>query len=449
MKIAVTTKGAADEVTSLTVNGVSLGTLSVNGNRFTFNGTLSDKSPQKINITIDEYIRFEDIVQPYPVLLRFKDENGNEVSWGGKFKVGSTITRIGSAADSNLLPNIYNIFELLLNGNQVTSSKVIVEKTMVFKAKSAYIFDNNEPKCILSPRLLRIPNSSYKILGYIPDISGHGNHGKINNSAYAGMSGANGYPNNFNGYTVVSGVTKTDSGIKVEKELIGSGWLLLIPANTAVASMKLNIVGIPSNKTIKWSTNVEGIGDITLVNGINEIPTYTSASTSGIYTIFSDLKDLKIEQIGEYEGAYCLDGVDDYISIPTLVTKQSLIKCNWTTENYNKFLLDYRKDNASNGYSTNKTGSTDMRLAYNGRVTYIDGILNKNLIPDDNLKGITHCAVIQYPSNIESETTIASAFDLRGYMQMALYTYIAFSEFSTEEKIKELNEYVGTEGNAE
>lgn len=71
LRIAVTTKGAADEVTSLTVNGVSLGTPSVNGNRFTFNGTLSDKSPQKINITIDEYIRFEDIVQPYPVLLRF------------------------------------------------------------------------------------------------------------------------------------------------------------------------------------------------------------------------------------------------------------------------------------------------------------------------------------------------------------------------------------------
>ena len=52
LRIAVTTKGEADEVTSLTINGMSLGTPSVNGNRFTFNGTLSDKSPQKINITI-------------------------------------------------------------------------------------------------------------------------------------------------------------------------------------------------------------------------------------------------------------------------------------------------------------------------------------------------------------------------------------------------------------
>ena len=63
---------------------------------------------------------------------------------------------------------------------------------MVFTSLKQWLIDNNEPKCILSPRLLRIPNSSYKILGHIPDISGHGNHGKINNSAYSGNSGANG-----------------------------------------------------------------------------------------------------------------------------------------------------------------------------------------------------------------------------------------------------------------
>ena len=168
-----------DEPAEFTFNGVSIGysrSITVD-TAFNIGHIYNYDSPQEVNITIDEYIRYEDIVQPYPVLLRFNDENGNEVSWGGKFRVGSTITRIGSAADSNLLPNIYNIFGLLLNDNQVTSSKVIVEKTMVFKAKSAYIFDNNEPKCILSPSRLRIPNSSYKILGYIPDISGHGNHG--------------------------------------------------------------------------------------------------------------------------------------------------------------------------------------------------------------------------------------------------------------------------------
>lgn len=69
----------------------------------------------------------------------------------------------------------------------------VVERQMVFTCTATWIFDDNEPNCILSPRLLRVPNSSYKILGHIPDISGHGNHGVIYNSAYKLNSGANGY----------------------------------------------------------------------------------------------------------------------------------------------------------------------------------------------------------------------------------------------------------------
>lgn len=310
-----------------------------------FGDILKNKSPQKINITIDEYIRYEDIVQPYPVLLRFNDENGNEVSWGGKFRIGSTITRIGSAADSNLLPNIYNIFGLLLNDNQVTSSKVIVEKTMVFKAKSAYIFDNNEPKCILSPRLLRIPNSSYKILGYIPDISGNGNHGILHNSAY-----------------------------------------------------------------------IEG-------SGVNE------------------------------DGSYQFDGVDDFVTIPTLSGgKQVLMKVNWQKEDgmiYNQnpgqdnfaiFANDYNGSNVVNAYASRNNGST-----------YIDGILNNNILATQ-LKNVTHNITITN-ENVINNTIIpvigANAAHNNFYSQMALYDFMLFDKISTDDKIKELNEYVGIEAKVE
>lgn len=312
-----------------------------------FGDILKNKSPQKINITIDEYIRYEDIVQPYPVLLRFNDENGNEVSWGGKFRVGSTITRIGSAADSNLLPNIYNIFGLLLNDNQVTSSKVIVEKTMVFKAKSAYIFDNNEPKCILSPRLLRIPNSSYKILGYIPDISGHGNHGVIHNSAYA-----------------------------------------------------------------------EG-------SGVNE------------------------------DGSYQFDGVDDFVTIPTIVGgKQVLMKVNW--QNKTGLLYDQRKNGSSIDAFAILNVNSNNSIAYNSRntdgETYIDGILNKNIVCPQLYK-ITHSiTIINQLANKEEviSPTIGSDTTHKAYFsQMALYDFMLFDNISTDDKIKELNEYVGIEAKVE
>lgn len=429
-------------------------------------GTVGDLS-QVFNLDVYELIRFEDIVQPYPVLLRFKDENNNEIFWGDKIKLGSSITRIDSFNDCNLLKDIYTVSNAKLNGNPLPSTPHVVERQMVFTCTATWILDDNEPNCILSPDRLQIPNSSYRILGYIPDISGHGNHGKINNSAYAGMSGANGYPYDYSSssFTVNTNLARKLNGEKVEYFAIGVSEGFIYNDKTYKGKVKITGVSkaISNNEIYNFriysntSEHIESSEYVTITeDGIYDIDikgTSQDASKVNFFAVtkFSDVVKLEtpitIEQVGEYEGAYCLDGVDDFVTIPTLVTKQSLIKCNWTTQNYNKFLVDYRKDNASNGYSTNKTGSTDIQLAYNGRVTYIDGILNKNLISDDNLKEITHCATIQYPNNVESETTIASAFDLRGYMQMALYTYIAFSEFSTEEKIKELNEYVGTEGN--
>ena len=419
-------------------------------------GTVGDLS-QVFNLDVYELIRFEDIIQPYPVLLRFKDENNNEISWGDKIKLGSSITRIDSFNDCNLLKDIYTVSNAKLNGNPLPSTPHVVERQMVFTCTATWILDDNEPNCILSPDRLQIPNSSYRILGYIPDISGHGNHGKINNSAYAEMSGANGYPYNYNNeeFAIQPGSEIINDTTFITHKLVPNVGMV---KNTPLYKGKIKITGLNDKLALyvyakgyldseiinSYKIYKDGIYDINIV-GVTEVIYFH------VVSLIDDVQNrdvnVTIQQIGEYEGSFCLDGVDDFVTIPTLVTKQSLIKCNWTTQNYNKFLVDYRKDNASNGYSTNKTGSTDIQLAYNGRVTYIDGILNKNLIPDDNLKGITHCATIQYPNNVESETTIASAFDLRGYMQMALYTYIAFSEFSTEEKIKELNEYVGTEGN--
>ena len=339
-----------DEPAEFTFNGVSIGysrSITVD-TAFNIGHIYNYDSPQEVNITIDEYIRYEDIVQPYPVLLRFNDENGNEVSWGGKFRVGSTITRIGSATDSNLLPNIYNIFGLLLNDNQVTSSKVIVEKTMVFKAKSAYIFDNNEPKCILSPSRLRIPNNSYKLLGYIPDISGHGNHGKINNSAYA-----------------------------------------------------------------------EG-------SGVNE------------------------------DGSYQFDGVDDFITIPTTVGgKQVLMKVNWQSIAGTAILYDQRTNGGfaifNRDFDTNENKVPAYRARNIGGSTYIDGILNEYIYASE-LKDITHNIVELCDPELNTGTLnpkIGSSFLNSNYTQMSLYDFMLFDEISTDDKILELNEYVGIEGNTE
>lgn len=440
---------------------------------------------QVFNVQVDEYIRYEDIVQPYPVLLRFNDENGNEVSWGGKFRVGSTITRIGSAADSNLLPNIYNIFGLLLNDNQVTSSKVIVEKTMVFKAKSAYIFDNNEPKCILSPRLLRIPNSSYKILGHIPDISGHGNHGKINNSAYAGMSGVNGYPvvfganktwaNESNGY-----VTSITSNTIHITNVLNAGLALLysyvkyngnLQNIKEIPPFKIEIKGLEGRSKFIYkylaTSDATKETNLYLGNGTHELPKSflpTEALINNAVVGFSIspieegvtnfLSDITIKVLPKYEGAYCLDGVDDFVTIPTTVGgKQVLMKVNWDSSN-SALLYDQR------GYNNEfaiYNGSTDSdgnpTPAYQGRnngQTYIDGILNSN-IKASELRAITHNITItnELSAGVNKFSPVIGSNRVHNayFTNMALYDFMLFDNISTDDKIKELNEYVGIEGN--
>lgn len=310
-----------------------------------FGDILKNKSPQKINITIDEYIRYEDIKQPYPLLFEFTDENGNLISWGGKAKVGNTITRTKSVSNANILAGLYNTNNYKLNGKPLEGNSYVVEKQMVFTCTATWTFDNNEPKCILSPRLLRIPNSSYKILGYIPDISGHGNNGVINNSAYA-----------------------------------------------------------------------EG-------SGVNE------------------------------DGSYQFDGVDDFVAIPTTVGgKQVLMKVNW--QKSPALLYDQRASGSFAVLTTKEDDAVNSRIAYqarnhNGR-TYIDGIENNN-IETYTLKDITHNITI---ANSSSGGVIVPVIGCNtgktsDFAQMSLYDFMLFDEISTDDKIKELNEYVGIEAKVE
>lgn len=324
-------------------------------------------------------------------------------------------------------------------------------------AKSAYIFDNNEPKCILSPRLLRIPNSSYKILGYIPDISGHGNHGKINNSAYAGASGANGYLQNFSGWTKASGVSSTDSVISSSNNLVAAnGWIAYVTSGTVVPTFKVEISGIPINGNLRF----EGSGQ-TLVNGVNTIQGLTTTKISGFYIsngYDNDWSNLRIEQVGEYEGAYCLDGVDDFVTIPTVTGgKQVLMKVNWQSDVGAVTLYDQRL-NISDYEFAIYNGTRDLDdnpvMAYQGRnngQTYIDGILNSNIMASE-LKAITHNITITNELSLGTNNTypvIGSTRSNTHFAQMSLYDFMLFDEISTDDKIKELNEYVGIEGNTE
>ena len=342
-------KNNVDELTVFTFNGVNINyrRSSVDDTAFNIGYIYNYDSPQEVNITIDEYIRYEDIVQPYPSVVKLENlDRTHTYTWGDKLKVGDTI-RYNSS--KNLLQGAYTLKGTLeCNGVYVydNNQQIVVTKEMVFAWSHSPIWaiDNNEPNCILSPRLLRIPNSSYKILGHIPDISGHGNHGVIHNSAY-----------------------------------------------------------------------VEG-------SGVNE------------------------------DGSYQFDGVDDFVTIPTTVGgKQILMRVNW--EHSGAILYDQRGYVNEFAVCTGDLNIPDS-IAYDGRnngKTYIDGILNSNIL-SSQLGNITHNITITNELNSGVNTTnprIGITTSGTNYGKFRFYDFMLFDDISTDDKIKELNEYVGIEAKVE
>lgn len=343
-------KNNIDELVTFTFNGVNIDYAKspVLDTAYNIRQIYNYDSPQEVNITIDEYIRYEDIVQPYPVIFQITDRNTNQrYSWGDKIKVGSSI-RLSQGEKPNLLSGLYSIQSYEYEGetysyNQLTNLNIILTKQSIsLSCNKTWLLDDNEPKCILSPRLLRIPNSSYKILGYIPDISGHGNHGVIHNSAYA-----------------------------------------------------------------------EG-------SGVNE------------------------------DGSYQFDGVDDFITIPTTVGgKQVLMKVNWQSIAGTAILYDQRTNGGfaifNRDFDTNENKVPAYRARNIGGSTYIDGILNEYIYASE-LKDITHNIVELCDPKLNTGTLnpkIGSSFLNSNYTQMSLYDFMLFDEISTDDKILELNTYIG------
>lgn len=348
-------KNNVDELTAFIFNGVNIGYRrnSVDDTAFNIGYIYNYDSPQEVNITIDEYIRYEEIVQPYPSIINLVSiDKTHFYTYGDKLKVGDVILY---NSYKNLLKGLYSLNgQLKYNGVYIydIDGRITVAKEMVFSwtVSPTWLLDNNEPKCILSPSRLRIPNSSYKLLGYIPDISGHGNHGVIHNSAYA-----------------------------------------------------------------------EG-------SGVNE------------------------------DGSYQFDGVDDFVTIPTVTGgKQVLMKVNWQSEVGAVTLYDQRlnlPDYEFAIYNGNRDLDDNPVPAYQGRnngQTYIDGILNKNINASE-LRNITHNITITNELSLGTNNTypvIGSTRSNTHFAQMALYDFMLFDNISTEDKIKELNEYVGIEAKVE
>lgn len=443
------------------------------------------KSPQRISITIEEYVRYESIVQPYPVMFKLVDKDTNkEYTWGDKVKVGSTI-KVNSIIYN--YQTLWSIHGYLIGNdpktysyNEIINKDIVVTKPLSFGCIKKWLLSTAEPLFVYDPAIFT--NNAIKTLGYLPDISGQNRHLKLYNFSYEGMSGKDGYP-------VVFGKNKTWENIRPEndnwkyglsstditiyKALDTTPLLYTIIRESggtikpiSIPSFKINVKGLQDGESIRYRyfsiDNPSTYSNIIITkNGKHELPAsvplQSDSTILDVYIGFQvklnnneSVKGLIIEILPNYEGSLYFDGVNNYGTVQNLDHGG---KCLVSKLNYNlksSIIYDQRStlDNTPDTNTFALYIGNNNNNVYSERLTgdvYINNVLN-NYIGNTDLNNNTH-VVTATCSIVDSSNSIGSIFGRSKtgstYAQFAMYRTILLPEVPNAADRAILNKWCG------
>lgn len=444
------------------------------------------KSPQRISITIEEYVRYESIVQPYPVMFKLVDKDTNKkYTWGDKVKVGSTI-KVNSVIYN--YQTLWSIYGYLIGNdpktysyNEIINKDIVVTKPLSFSCKKKWLLSAAEPLFVYDPAIFT--NNAIKTLGYLPDISGQNRHLKLYNFSYEGMSGKDGYP-------VVFGKNKTWENIRPEndnwkyglsstsitiyKALDTTPLLYTIIRESggtikpiSIPSFKINVKGLQDGESIRYRyfsiDNPSTYSNIIITkNGKHELPAsvplQSDSTILDVYIGFQvilnnneSVKGLIIEILPDYKDSLYFNGITNAASVLNLDHggKCLVTKINYKFNQESICIYDQRKNTLEENnkkFALLATQLTD--IAYGSRLegnTYINNVLN-NYVRSSELENVEHVATL-VSSVVEDSNTKAPLFGRantnQNYAQFAMYRTILLPEVPNAADRAILNKWCG------
>lgn len=445
------------------------------------------KSPQRISITIEEYVRYESIVQPYPVMFKLVDKDTNkEYTWGDKVKVGSTI-KVNSITYNH--QTLWSIHGYLIGGdpktysyNEIINKDIVVTKPLSFGCNKKWLLSTAEPLFVYDPAIFT--NSAIKALGYLPDISGQNRHLKLYNFSYEGMSGKDGYPVVFgknktwtniatNDGTIWNYELNSTSIVIYKSEPTGSflirTWVISngVINSVNVPEFKIKISNLKDGEIVQYhyisSDNNSVVSSVSIkTNGIHTLPASVPIVTEDVSTNKSigftfklnnnaNVDGLTIEVLPDYKDSLYFDGVTNYGTVQNLTYggKCLVTKVSYIFNQAHIILYDQRR-NASTE-SAWKSFALLMKeddIAYNARLngnTYINNVFN-SYVKSTELEYITHiitaeCDIVN-TGNSSNPLFGKSILDAN-YAQFAMYRTILLPEIPSNEDRTILNKWCG------
>lgn len=440
------------------------------------------KSPQRINITIEEYVRYESIVQPYPVMFKLVDKDTNKkYTWGDKVKVGSTI-KVNSIIYN--YQTLWSIYGYLIGNdpktysyNEIINKDIVVTKPLSFSCKKKWLLSAAEPLFVYDPAIFT--NNAIKTLGYLPDISGQNRHLKLYNFSYEGMSGKDGYP-------VVFGKNKTWTTLRAESDIvkygISSNKLTIYKCNSnsallysivynngttysvTIPSFKLKVTGIRQGRKILYryisESNRNITSDLVIVkDGTYDMPqSYQiepdeSTPNSLVGFIVDDNSDATIilEVLPDYKNSLYFNGITNTASVLNLDHggKCLVTKINYKFNQETICIYDQRKNTLEENIKKFALLATQQSdIAYGNGLegnTYINNVLN-NYVKSSELENVEHVATLVSSVVTDSNTNtplFGRANTNQNYAQFAMYRTILLPEVPNAADRAILNKWCG------
>lgn len=475
-----------DEVSKCIIDGKEI-TLYSSGNGYYRYKFILTKSYPKIDITIEEYIRYEDITQPYPVIFRLIDKDTNkEYTWGDKVKVGSTI-KVNSITYNH--QTLWSIHGYLIGGdpktysyNEIINKDIVVTKPLSFGCNKKWLLSTAEPLFVYDPAIFT--NSAIKALGYLPDISGQNRHLKLYNFSYEGMSGKDGYPVVFgknktwtniatNDGTIWNYELNSTSIVIYKSEPTGSflirTWVISngVINSVNVPEFKIKISNLKDGEIVQYhyisSDNNSVVSSVSIkTNGIHTLPASVPIVTEDVSTNKSigftfklnnnaNVDGLTIEVLPDYKDSLYFDGVTNYGTVQNLTYggKCLVTKVSYIFNQAHIILYDQRRNaSTESAWKSFALLAKEDDIAYNARLngnTYINNVFN-SYVKSTELEYITH--IITAECNIvntgnSSNPLFGKSILDANYAQFAMYRTILLPEIPSNEDRTILNKWCG------
>lgn len=440
------------------------------------------KSPQRISITIEEYVRYESIVQPYPAMFKLVDKDTNkEYTWGDKVKVGSTIKVNSIIYKYQTLWSIHGYFigndPKTYSYNEIINKDIVVTKPLSFSCKKKWLLSAAEPLFVYDPAIFT--NNAIKTLGYLPDISGQNRHLKLYNFSYEGMSGKDGYP-------VVFGKNKTWTTLRAESDIVkygvSSNKLTIYKCNSnsallysivynngttyplTIPSFKLKVTGIREGRKILYryisESNRNVTSDLVIVkNGTYDIPqSYqiepdesTPNSLVGFIVDDNSGTIITLEVLPDYKDSLYFNGITNTASVLNLDHggKCLVTKINYKFNQETICIYDQRKNTLEENIKKFALLATQQSdIAYGNGLegnTYINNVLN-NYVKSSELENVEHVATLVSSVVTDSNTNtplFGRNVSNQHYAQFAMYRTILLPEVPNAADLAILNKWCG------